>query len=203
MPYTPEPLPTYTFKNGAVATVHRVGQMTIAQIAAGVEKRTPAVPIPTFTTDLGAGPTEQPNPTSKEYQAAVAERRGRINMLTMDKLIDLAIDIEIDQAALAHLKAGMERIDEPLSELSDKVAFVKHCCVTDGSELTKLSALIRGDTEEAAEAAAATFSSDVPGPTAEPLEPAVVGGALQPGVRADTRGALARHIRRGDGEPAD
>ena len=178
MPYIPEVLPTYAFKNGAIATVHRIGQMTIAQIAAGVERKLPPVPIPTFTTDMGAGPVEQPNPASKEYQAAVSERRGRVNMLTMDKLIDLAIDIEIDQQALSRLKAGMERIDEPLNELSDKVAFVKHCCVTDGSELTKLGALIRGDVEEAAEAAAATFSGDVSGEAADTLEPAAIGRAL-------------------------
>jgi hypothetical protein len=173
-----ELLPTYTFKNGAIATVHRIGQMTIAQIASGVERKIPPVPVPTFMADLGAGPVEQSNPASKEYQAAVADRRARVNMLTMDKLIDLAIDIEIDQAELARLKAGMERIDEPLNELSDKVAFVKHCCVTDGAELSTLSALIRGDVEEAAEAAAATFSGDVPGETAEPLESAIVGGTL-------------------------
>lgn len=179
MPYTPEALPTYTFKNGAVATVHRIGAMTIGQIAAGVESRTPAVPIPTFTTDMGAGPTEQPNPADKGYQQAVVARQGKINMAIMDRLIDLAIDIEIDQAALDRLKTGMERIGEPLSEISDTVAYIKHLCVTDGSELAALSTLIRGDIEEAAAAAAATFSSELSGPAAEPLEPASVGRALQ------------------------
>lgn len=203
MPYTPEELPTFTFKNGAVATVHRIGQMTIAQIAAGVEKKTPAVPIPTFTTDMGAGPVEQPNIASKEYQQAVAERRSQINMLVMDKLIDLAIDIEVDQTALTRLKEGMQRIDEPIVEISDKVAFVKHCCVTDGNELSKLGALIRGDVEEAAEAAAATFSGDVSGEAAVPLESAPIRGALQPELRADFGGPLARHLRRGDGSLID
>lgn len=178
MPYTPEPLPTYTFKNGAVATVHRIGQMTIAKVAAGVERKTPAVPIPTFTTDMGAGPTEQPNIASKEYQAALAERRGRINMLVMDKLIDLAIDIEIDQGALGRLKAGMERIDEPLDEISDKVAYVKHCCVTDASELAKLGNLVRGELEEAVQAETATFSGDIPGETPVALESAPIRGAV-------------------------
>jgi len=178
MPYLPEALPTYTFKNGAVATIHRIGQMTIAQIAQGVEKKIPAVSVPTFTTDMGAGPVEQPNPASKEYQQAVTDRRSQVNMLTMDKLIDLAIDIDIDQLALSRLEEGMQRIDEPIVEISDKVAFIKHCCVTEGSELSKLGALIRGDVEEAADAATATFSSDVPGPRAEPLESAPLRGAL-------------------------
>ncbi len=170
MPYTPEPLPTYTFKNGAVATVHRIGNMTIAQIAAGVEAKTPAVPIPTFTTDMGAGPVEQPNPADQGHQQALTARQGAVNMGIMDRLIDLAVDIEIDAAIFEHLKAGMERIGEPLKEISDKVAFVKHCCVVEGSELSALAALIRGDIEEASAAATATFSGDVPGPTAQPLE---------------------------------
>ena len=80
MPYTPEPLPTYTFKNGAVATIHVIGQMTIAQIAAGVDKKEPTVPVPTFVTDMGAGPVEQPNIASSDYIRAVEERKGRVNM---------------------------------------------------------------------------------------------------------------------------
>jgi hypothetical protein len=178
MPYTPEPLPTYTFKNGAVATIHHIGQMTIAHVAAGIERRTPAVPIPTFTTDMGAGPVEQANPADPAYQKAVAERRGQVNMLLMDKLIELALDIAIDQADLARVKSGMERIGEPLDEISDKVAYIKHCCVTDGAELGKLGKLIRGELEEATEAAAATFSGDVPGAAPEPLEPAAVRSPL-------------------------
>src|SRR6185369_9051627 len=126
----------------------------------------------------GAGPVEQPNPADPAYQRAVAERRGQVNMLVMDKLIELALDIAIDQADLARVKSGMERIGEPLEEISDKVAYIKHCCVTDGAELGKLSKLIRGELEEATEAAAATFSSDVPGATAEPLEPAAVRSPL-------------------------
>jgi len=178
MPYTPEPLPTFTFKNGVVATIHHVGQMTIAHVAAGVEKKVPAVPVPTFTTDMGAGPVEQPNPADPAYQRAVAERRGRVNMLTMDKLIELALDIAIDQADLARVKSGLERIGEPIDEISDKVAYVKHCCVSDGSELKTLGELIRGELEAAADAAAATFSSDVPGAAAEPLESAPIRGAV-------------------------
>lgn len=178
MPYTPEPLPTYTFKNGAVATIHVIGQMTIAHIAAGVEKKMPAVPIPTFTTDMGSGPVEQPNIASPDYLREVDRRRGRVNMRVMDKLIDLALDIEIDHNALKRLMSDMERIGEPLDEISDKVAYVKHCCVSTGDELGTLGRLVRGDVEVAAEAAAATFSRDVSGAAAEPLESAPVRGEV-------------------------
>ncbi len=63
--------------------------------------------------------------------------------------------------------------------------------------------LIRGDVEEAAEAAAATFPGDVSGEAAVALESAPLGSALQPDVRADSGGPLARHLRRGDGESVD
>lgn len=202
MPYTPEPLPTYTFKNGVVATIHTIGQMTIAHIAAGVEKKTPAAPIPTFTVDLGNGPVEQPNIASPDYLQAVEARKARVNMLVMDKLIDLAIDVEIDRNVLQRLKESMERIGEPIDEISDKVAYVKHCCVRSGDELATLGAMVQGNVEVAAEAAAATFSRDVPRSTAESLDTATIGREVFADVRADSRGPLARHIGRDDGESA-
>ena len=55
MPYTPPPLPTYRFKNGAVATIHTIGQMTIAHIAAGAQKKVPPVPIPIMMVDMATG----------------------------------------------------------------------------------------------------------------------------------------------------
>jgi hypothetical protein len=178
MPYTPEPLPTYRFKNGAVATIHHIGQMTIAHIAQGAEKKIAQIPVPLFTVDMGDGPKAQPNPTAPAYQQAVAARSNQVNLAVMDALIELAVDIEIDRMALDQLNATMELIGMPLSEISDKVAYIKHCCITDGSELGKLANLIKGELEEAAEAAAATFSGDVPPPAAVPLELAVVGSPV-------------------------
>jgi hypothetical protein len=174
----PEPLPTYRFKNGAVATVHHIGQMTIAHVAQGAEKKIAQIPVPLFTVDLGDGPTQQPNPTDPAYKAAVAARSGQVNLTVMDALIELAVDIEIDRMVLERVNATMELIGMPLSEISDKVAYIKHCCITDGSELGKLANLIRGELEEAVEAAAATFSSDVPAPAAQPLELAVLGSPV-------------------------
>lgn len=179
MPYTPEPLPTYTFKNGAVATVHRIGQMTIAHIAAGAQKKFPAVPVPTFEVDMGAGPKQEPNPANPAYQQAVAERNQRLSLAVLDTLIELAVDIDIDQHALGKLKATLDLAGMPLEEISDKVAYIKHCCITDGSELNKISSLIKGELEEAVEAAEATFSGDLPGPAADTLESAEQRSALQ------------------------
>jgi len=178
MPYTPEPLPTYTFKNGAVAHVHRVGQMTIAHIAATVEQQIAKPPTPTFIEDIGNGPQEHPNPANKDYQAALVVRQGKVNLAVMDALIDLAVDIDVDPSEVERVNSSMERIKMPLSEVSDKVLFIKHCCVTDGSELGALSKLIQGNLEVAVEAQTATFSGDVSGPSTEPLESAPIRGAL-------------------------
>jgi hypothetical protein len=173
-----EPLPTYRFKNGAVATIHHIGQMTIAHVAAGAEKKIPKIPVPTFMEDLGEGPKPKPNPTDHAYQQAVASRGGQVNLAVMDALIELAVEVEIDHAALDRLNATMELIGMPLDEVSEKVAFIKHCCITDGSELGKLANLIKGELEEAVEAATATFSSDIPAATAQPLELAVLGSPV-------------------------
>lgn len=174
MPYTPEPLPTYAFKNGVVAHVHRVGQMTIAHIAASVEQKIDKPTVPTFIEDIGNGPQAHPNPASPEYQAALTTRQQQVNLAVMDALIDLAVDIEIDGSEVARVKASMDRIGMPLHEVSDKVLFIKHCCITDGSELGTLANLIRGNLEVAVEAQTATFSGDVPGPAAVTLEPAPI-----------------------------
>lgn len=179
MPYTPEPLPTHTFKNGAVATVHRIGQMTIAHIAAGAQKKFAPVPVPTFAVDMGAGLTQEPNPADPAYQRAVAARSNQVNLAVMDALIELAVSITIDVAALDTLKATMDLIGMPLEEISDKVAYIKHCCITDGDELGALANLIKGELEVAVDAATATFPRDLPGPPAVALEPAAVGSPVQ------------------------
>lgn len=169
MPYTPEPLPTYTFKNGAVATVHHIGQMTVAHIATGAQKKFPPIPIPTFDVD---DLKNQPNPADPAYQQAVALRQGQINLAIMDALMELAVDIEIDPQALGKVQATMDLIGMPLDEISDKVAYIKHCCITDGSEMAALGNLLRGISDEAVEAAAATFPGNVSGEAAIPLESA-------------------------------
>lgn len=181
MPYTPTPLPTYTFKNGAVAHVHHIGMMTIGHISAAMTKKITAsdpIAIPTMTVDMGDGPTEQPNPAAPEYQAALTARQQRINLAIMDALLDLAVDIQVDEDALGHVQGVLERVGIPLDEVSPKVAYIKHCCITGGEELGKLSSLIRGDLEEATEAVTATFSSDLPEQAAVTLESAPIRSAL-------------------------
>ena len=94
------------------------------------------------------------------------------------RLLELSIDVEIDHNVLKRLMADMERIGEPLHEISDKVAYIKHCCVRSSDELSDLSALVQGNVEVAAQAAAATFSRDVPGEAAIEMEPAAIGGTV-------------------------
>lgn len=180
MPYTPEPLPTYTFSNGAVAHVHRIGQFTIAALSEGAQKKIPTIPVPTFPVDLGDGIKQEPNPAHPAYQEAIQARNGTINTLVMDGLIELAVDIEIDHDALDRVKATMELIGMPLDEISEKVAYVKHCCIHDVTkEMGALGKLIRGEIEEAIEAATATFPDNVSGPGAVEVQPAVERRELQ------------------------
>lgn len=164
MPYTPKQQPQiYTFKNGAQATVHRVGKFTMAHISSEVLKQFPLIPIPTFEVDMGGGKTTQPDPTNVDYLAAVAERTNAINMRASEAMLDYALDIEIEQDELARVTAAMERMGMPLHEISDKVSYLKHCCELDETDLPKLLRMLQGLTEEAITEQQAAFPGDVSG----------------------------------------
>lgn len=160
-----EPPQTYDFKNGAVATVHRVGKFTIAHIATEVTKQFPLIPIPTFEVDMGGGMTTQPNPADPVYLAAVADRTAQINMRVSEAMLDYALDIDIEQDELARVTAAMERLHMPLHEISDKVSYLKHCCQMDEIDLPKLQRMVQGLTEEAITEQQAAFPGDLSGQT--------------------------------------
>ena len=66
-------------------------------------------------------------------------------MAVMDALMELAVDIEIDQAALEKVNATMALIGMPLDEISDKVAYIKHCCITDGRSWARWATCYAGN----------------------------------------------------------
>lgn len=197
MPYdNVPPLERHTFPNGKVAIIHPVSQFTAATIAAAAQKKIAPIPVPTTTVDMeGKGPTTIENPADPAYQAAVVARNRTINEMSMDGLLDLGMEIEVDQAELGRVKATFERLGLPLDEISDKVAYIKHCCIQDlERDFMPLAKKLRGITEEAIQEQVESFPDHAARQAAEPLQPASVGAALQPDTGSDSGLSLAGHL---------
>jgi len=163
-------LPEYTFANGVVAHLRRVSQFTQAHIEITTRKRTPAPVPPLATVDMGNGPQFEPNPSDPAYQQALQDYQVFISSKVMDGMIELGVDLEVDQGALDEIVRVMDLLGTPLCEISDKVAYVKYCCMFDiqveGQQLADALRAVGQPTEEAIQEQVATFPSDLPGQAA-------------------------------------
>lgn len=159
------PLATFTFPvSGVTVQIRPMSQFTIAHIEMAARRKFPSPQPPLFTADYGDGPKQEPNPAHPDYQAELKNHKALISGKIMDGMIELGVEVEIDQVRLDEVKRVMELIGTPLDEVSEKVAYVKHCCVVDiAKELPALGAALRGVTEEAVTEHAAAFPGDVQG----------------------------------------
>lgn len=158
------PRPTHTFPNGAVATVRQLSQFTIASVELGIQKRYPK-PAPPLAP--GVGGALEPNEADPNYAAAVQMWQAEQQLRVLDALLELAVDVEVDPAALDGVRGAFDRLGLPLDEITDKVAYLKHVCVVDAArDLQPLAVLIRGGvpTEDDVQAHVETFSGDVEQP---------------------------------------
>lgn len=170
------PALTHTFPNGAVATVRQVSQFTIASLEIGLAKKHPR-PAPPMAP--GVDGALEPNPADPDHAAAVQRWEGEQQLRMTDALLQLCVEVDVDAAALADVRATFDVIGVALEEISDKVAYIKHCCVRDiAADLAPLAALIRGNipTEADVQAHVETFPGDVGGAgSAHGVRPAVEG----------------------------
>lgn len=155
---------TYMFPNGKVATLHAVSQFTMAHVEIQTRKKWPAPDPPLNEVDYGDGVKKlEPNYSDPRYEAEVQRHSAFIANKVFEATIELGVDLEVDHAALGRIQAVMEAIGTPLEEISDKVAYIKHCCVQDvASEMPKLSAALRdmtGPREEDVADHIATFQN--------------------------------------------
>lgn len=165
----PAPL-THTFPNGDVATLTQLSQFTLANIQVAAQRR---VPRPEAPLAPGVGGELEPNPADPDYAQALQAWEGHLSMMINDLVLDIAVDVQVDDEALERLRRMLERIDAPLDEVSDKVAYIKHICLAGipdetllQAELIALLSLITGKaapTEADVQAHVATFSGDVGG----------------------------------------
>jgi hypothetical protein len=125
-------LAIFTFASGATARLRPVSQFTQAHIEIQMRKQHPAPEPPMNTVNpLGAGERLEPNRSDEAYERAVAQHQALISSKVFEATIELGVEIEVDHAKLERVAAVMERIGTPLDEISDKVAYIKHCCMFD------------------------------------------------------------------------
>ena len=158
-------LTTFTFANGAVATLRPVSQFTQAHIEIQMRKLHSAPPPPLNTVNYGDGDKLEPNTSDPAYVQAMQQHQALISSKVFEATIELGMDVEIDHAALERIQRVMEQIGTPLDEISDKVAYIKHCCMFDiareGPLLADAMRALIGPRQEDVDAHLATFPGDV------------------------------------------
>lgn len=132
--------PTYTFRNGVVATIVGVSPLLTNRIS-----RTFKPPKPPMQDVQYENKTvQEPNPDDPGYRAQMAEWRQeralRIQSLMLNTGLELAVDVE----AVSKFRAWFtETYGEVLTE-SDKEVYVAYICMSGEQELSHLVSLIRG-----------------------------------------------------------
>lgn len=124
------PLPEYTFPDsGYTVRLRKVSPMLRDDLEMDLRRKHPAPTPPVITTELG---TEE-NPADPAYQAALLTWNGehyeRLGEAWFRALVDLGVECEIDDEAVARVRAWAAARDLPL-DADDKYVFVRYCCVT-------------------------------------------------------------------------
>lgn len=159
---------TFTFANGATATLKPVSQFTQAHIEIQARKKLPPPQPPMNEVDYGDGKkVREPNAADPDYVQALQRYQMELSFLMFDALIELGVEIEVDQEALERVKRPLAALGIPLDEASDKVAYIKHCCMfnleKEGAALRTMMQSLTGPKEEDVQDHIATFSDHVPG----------------------------------------
>ena len=158
-------LTTFVFANGAVATLRPVSQFTQAHIEIQMRKLHPAPAAPLNEVDYGDGKRLEPNTSDPDYVQALREHQAVISSKVFEATIELGIEVDIDQAALDRVKGLTDRMGVPLQEFSDKVAYIKHCCMFDieheGPALAEAMRALIGPRQEDVADHIATFPDNV------------------------------------------
>ena len=132
-----------------------------------MRKLHPAPAPPLNPVNYGDGDRLEPNYSDPAYERAEQQHQALISSKVFEATIELGMEIEVDHAALERVAGVMEQIGTPLEEISDKVAYIKHCCMFDieheGPLLADAMRALIGPRQEDVDAHLATFPSDVQG----------------------------------------
>lgn len=158
-------LNTFVFANGAVATLRPVSQFTQAHIEMKMRKKHRAPEPPMNVVNYGDGEKLEPNYADPQYERDQQEYLALISSKVFEGVIELGIEIEVDEEELDRVSSLLERLGTPLDEFSDKVAYIKHCCMFDiqreSEALRAAMDKMLGPREEDVADHTATFQGDV------------------------------------------
>lgn len=151
----PPPKPTFTFSNGAVATLERVGPLFAMPIMR-------AYPDPEPPMAPGVGGEMQPNPADPDYEAALQKHQQWRAEKIQDAILDACIsdDFVIDMEAVARKKRIYARAGINIDHEDNRMIYLKYCCLGEPDELERLLSTVRDYaqvTEEQIKAAQAMF----------------------------------------------
>lgn len=157
------PLKQFTFPISGVTIFYRpVSQFMLSHIEMDARVNFPPPEPPTFEYDTDDGKRRDLNYADPGYQHAMNVHRAELSGKTVDGAIEAGVEVEIDHAELDRITSIMERLGTPLHEISDKVAYVKYCCIIDiGLEIPLLVNRLKGVNEEAIQAKQESFPGDV------------------------------------------
>jgi len=162
------PLETYTFPTGITVSIRPVSEFTKAHMEMAARRQDPPPDPPRNAPESAAAKIgEEFNEADPDYEATLQRYNAKIAMRVMDGTIELAVEVDVDEDELNRIKRTMELVGTPLEEISDKVAYVKHCLVTDVQrDITGLITAIQditGPKEATVQAATDMFQGDIPG----------------------------------------
>jgi hypothetical protein len=145
--------PIFTFSNGAIAQLERVGPLFAMPILK-------AYPPPDPPLAPGVGGEMQPNRADPDFEVALQEHDTKVQLIMNDLLLDLGISdtMEIDQVAVDRYRSIMRKAGIELPE-DDRMLYIKYCCLTQEEDFAVYQAIRDYDapSEEAIAAAANMF----------------------------------------------
>lgn len=156
---------SFVFPNGAEGIIYPLSQYTIANLEIATRKQYPPPAVPLAP---GVGGEMQPNEADPDYEIALRKYATEQQSRVFDRMLQVAVDIQVDDQELERLSRAMESVGAPIEEITDKVAYIKHCCLvsleTAQQDMTTLARLITGQavpTEADVQAHVETFQGDV------------------------------------------
>lgn len=180
-------LDDFTFPDsGITVQLRKVSPLLRDDVDAAVRRQHPPPdpPMQVIDTGFGDGATPQPNVADPAYRAAVLEWQtahwGRVAEALMRLAVARYIEVEVDQEAVAQLRADMAALGVEL-DADDKYVYITRICIGSRADERDLSDALftrQEQLREAVDSHKATFRSHVQGA----IDLADSDGAQPPGL---------------------
>lgn len=171
-------LPEFTFPgSGITVKVRRLGPFTLDMMSRQARAEDPPPPVPTRMVNYGTEDEpvweREENPADPEYRKLLEEYENKIEesggRQVIDTIIKNAVIADIDYEEVDYMRSFLLELGSPKEEvdaMSDHMVYVKHICIKNGDDLTKLQKFVIGEsvpTEERVQAHEDAFRGQVSG----------------------------------------